>query len=75
MTPDINAITAKYREQDEERVIRHQAELARLQEVGRKAHAALTAPEGRICIPLTAWGKVSLLLCALFIGMVLGGGL
>ncbi|EQB06203.1 hypothetical protein [Sphingobium baderi] len=40
-----------------------------------KAHAALAAPEGRICIPLTAFDKASLLLCALFIGVVLGGGL
>lgn len=40
-----------------------------------KAHAALTAPEGRICIPLTAFDKVSLLLYALFVGVMLGGGL
>lgn len=40
-----------------------------------KAHAALAAPEGRICIPLTAFDKASLLLCALFIGVLLGGGL
>jgi len=37
-----------------------------------QAHAALTVPEGRICIPLTAFDKASILLCALFIGVIVG---